>query len=72
MAHDLSAAEAGEPITRPPRSATRCRTTIQQLGEGAVQAVCSCGWRSPVFGAGKRTGTMNPLQHATDAAYLHE
>jgi len=27
MAHDLSAAEAREPITRPPRSATRCRTT---------------------------------------------
>jgi hypothetical protein len=27
MAHDLSAAEAHEPITRPPRSATRCRTT---------------------------------------------
>jgi hypothetical protein len=47
-------------------------TTIQQLGEGAVQAVCSCGWHSPVFGAGKRTGTMDPLQHATEAADLHE
>jgi len=47
-------------------------TTIQQLGEGAVQAVCSCGWRSPVFGADKTTGTMDPLQHATEAADLHE
>jgi hypothetical protein len=47
-------------------------TTIQQLGEGTVQAVCSCGWRSPVFGADRRTGTMDPLQHATEAADLHE
>ena len=47
-------------------------TTIQQLGEGTVQAVCSCGWHSPVFGADKRTGTMDPLQHATEAADLHE
>ena len=47
-------------------------TTIQQLGEGVVQAVCSCGWRSPVFGAGKTTGTMDPLQHAAEAADLHE
>ncbi len=36
------------------------------------QAVCSCGWRSPVFGADKTTGTMDPLQHATEAADLHE
>ena len=47
-------------------------TTIQQLGEGAVHAVGSCGWRSPVFGADKATGTMDPLQHATEAADLHE
>ena len=47
-------------------------TTIQQLGEGVVQAVCSCGWRSPVFGAGKTAGTMDPLQHAAEAADLHE
>jgi hypothetical protein len=46
--------------------------TIQQLAEGAVQAVCSCGWRSPVFGASKATGTMDPLQQATEAADLHE
>jgi len=46
--------------------------TIRQLGEGGVQAVCSCGWRSPVFGADKTTGTMDPLQHATEAADLHE
>jgi len=47
-------------------------TTILELGEGAVQAVCSCGWRGPVFGAGKATGTMDPLQQATEAADLHE
>jgi hypothetical protein len=47
-------------------------TTIQQLAEGAVQAVCSCGRRSPVFGADKTAGTMDPLQHATEAADLHE
>jgi hypothetical protein len=47
-------------------------TTIQQRGGGAVQAVCSCGWRSPEFGADKRTGTMDPLQHAAEAADLHE
>ena len=47
-------------------------TTIQQLGEGAVQAVCSCGWRSPVFGSDKTTGTTDPLQHPAEAADLHE
>jgi hypothetical protein len=48
------------------------RTTITQRGEGAVQAVCSCGWHSAVFGAEKTLGTMDPLQQATDAADLHE
>ena len=47
-------------------------TTIQEFGEGAVQAVCSCGWRSPVFGADKATGTMDPLQHAAEAGDMHE
>ena len=47
-------------------------TTIHQAGGGGVQAVCSCGWRSPVFGADKTTGTMDPLQHAADAGDLHE
>jgi hypothetical protein len=47
-------------------------TTIRQLGEGAVQVVCSCGWRSAVFGADKRTGTMDLLQHAAEAGDLHE
>jgi len=47
-------------------------TTIQQLGEGGVQAVCSCGWRSPVFGSDTATGTMDLLQHAAEAADLHE
>lgn len=47
-------------------------TAIQQLGEGSVQAVCSCGWRSLVFGTDKTAGTMDPLQHASEAADLHE
>ena len=33
-------------------------TTIHEVSEGGVQAVCSCGWRSPVFGADKTAGTM--------------
>lgn len=48
------------------------RAAIEQLSEGAVQAVCSCGWRSPVFGADKTAGTMDALQQATDARDLHE
>jgi hypothetical protein len=44
----------------------------RQVSEGGVQAVCSCGWRSPVFGADKTVGTMDPLQHAADAGDLHE
>jgi hypothetical protein len=46
--------------------------TITQLGEGAIQAVCSCGWRSEVFGTEKTAGIMDPLQQATEAADLHE
>ena len=48
------------------------QATIREVGEGGVQAVCSCGWRSPVFGADKTTGTMDALQHAIDAGDLHE
>jgi len=48
------------------------QTRIEELGEGCVKAVCSCGWRSPVFGADKATGTMDPLQQAMDARDLHE
>lgn len=47
-------------------------TTIHEVSEGGVQAVCSCGWRSPVFGADKTAGTMDPLQRAADAGDLHE
>jgi hypothetical protein len=47
-------------------------TAVRELGEGCVQAVCSCGWCSPVFGADKTTGTMDPLQSATDACDLHQ
>ena len=47
-------------------------TTIHEAGEDGAQAVCSCGWRSPVFGTGKTGGTMDPLQRAADAGDLHE
>jgi hypothetical protein len=47
-------------------------TTIRAAGEGGVQAVCPCGWRSPVFGADKTAGTMDPLQRAAEAGDLHE
>ena len=46
--------------------------TIDEQGEGGAQAVCSCGWRSPVFGTGKTDGTMDPLQRTTDAGDLHQ
>ena len=48
------------------------RTTVVPLDEGAAQARCTCGWRSPVFGAEKTGGAMDPLQQAADAADLHE
>ena len=47
-------------------------TAILELGEGQVQAGCSCGWRSAVFGADKRLGAMDARHHAADAADLHE
>ena len=46
--------------------------TIREVGEGGVQAVCSCGWRSPVFGADKTVGTMDAPQRAAEAGDLHE
>jgi hypothetical protein len=48
------------------------RITTLPSDEGRVQAVCSCGWRSPVFGQDKTTGTMDPLQQAVDAGDLHQ
>ena len=48
------------------------RITIHQESEGGVQAVCSCGWRSPAFGTDKTAGTMDPPQRAADAGDLHE
>jgi hypothetical protein len=30
-------------------------TTIHEAGEGGAEAVCSCGWRSPVFGPVAKT-----------------
>ena len=47
-------------------------TTIHEAGEGGAQAVCSCGWRSPVSGTGKTAGTMDSLQRAAEAGDLHE
>jgi hypothetical protein len=47
-------------------------TTSHEEGEGGVQAVCTCGWRSAVFGTDKTAGTMDPLQQAADAGDLHE
>lgn len=46
--------------------------TICEAGEGGAQAVCTCGWHSPVFGADKTAGTMDSLQRAADAGDLHE
>lgn len=50
----------------------RHRWAVVQLDEGAVEARCSCGWRSEVFGTDKTLGTMDPLQQASEAADLHE
>ena len=46
--------------------------TVEEAAEGGAQAVCSCGWCSPVFGTDKKTGTMDSLQRAADAGDLHE
>jgi hypothetical protein len=46
--------------------------SIVETGEGEVQAVCSCGWRSATYGRKKTTGTMDALQQAIDAGDLHE
>jgi len=48
------------------------RTAILERGEGRVQAICSCGWRSAIFGADKRLGAMDALQQAAHAVDLHE
>ena len=48
------------------------RTRIVDLGEGVTQAVCTCGWRSDRYGHDKRTGTMDALQQAREAADLHK
>lgn len=48
------------------------RVSVHETSEGSAQAVCSCGWRSPVYGTEKTRGTMDALQQATDAADLHE
>jgi hypothetical protein len=40
------------------------------VGAGGVQAVCPCGCRSPVFGADKTIGTMDPLQRSAESEDL--
>jgi hypothetical protein len=52
--------------------ARKHRISIVQLEEGCARSTCSCGWRSPVFGEDKTTGTMDPLQQAVEAGDLHE
>ena len=47
-------------------------TSIHEVGEDGVRAVCSCGWRSPVFGTDKTAGTMDAPQRAAEAGDLHE
>lgn len=47
-------------------------TIIHEVGEDGAQAVCACGWRSPVFGTDETAGTMDPLPRAADAGDLHE
>ncbi len=59
------------PSRRPVPVARDHRLTTQEQGEGRVQARCSCGWHSPVFGEDKTTGTMDPLQQAVEAGDLH-
>ena len=46
--------------------------SIVETGQGRVHAVCSCGWRSPSFGADKSGGTIDALQDAVDAGDLHQ
>jgi len=46
--------------------------TVNDVAEGGAQAACSCGWRSPVFGTDKASGTMDPLQRAAEAGDMHE
>jgi hypothetical protein len=47
-------------------------THVIGLGEGIAQAVCDCGWGSERYGSNKQQGTMDALEHAKDAADLHE
>ncbi len=48
------------------------RVSIVETGQGRVQAVCSWGWRSLIFGADKTGGTMDALQRGVDAGDLHQ
>jgi hypothetical protein len=59
-------------LTRCDRYSMEHTRTITQIGEGTVQAICSCGWRGEVFGTDKTGGVMDPLQQASEVADLHE
>ena len=54
------------------RAGTDHRVSIAESGEGRAWAMCSCGWRSPIFGADKTGGTMDALQRGVDAGDLHQ
>jgi hypothetical protein len=47
------------------------RIIIDEVGEGGAQALCACGWRSPVYGTDKTSGTMDPLERAAEAGDIH-
>ena len=47
------------------------RIIIDEVGEGGAQAACACGWRSPVYGTDKTSGTMDPLERAAEAGDIH-
>ena len=61
-----------KPGRRATSESTEHFTALLELGEGRMQAGCTCGWRSPVFGTDKRLGATDARQHAADAADLHE
>ncbi len=48
------------------------QVSIVETAEGRAWALCSCGWRSPIFDADKTGGTLDALQRGVDAGDLHK
>ena len=48
------------------------QVSIVETAEGRAWALCSCGWRSPIFGADTTGGTLDALQRGVDAGDLHK